>query len=407
MRIVYIHQYFTTPEVGGGTRSYEFARRWVAAGHEVHIICMTTDRGLSGWSVRQVEGIEVHAIPLDYSNAFGFAKRMAAYIRFARAATVRLVYLAPDAVYATSTPLTVAVPALAGDLVGGLPYVFEVRDMWPDVPIAMGYLRNPIARKAALALEYFAYRRASSVVTLAPGMRRDVVLKGVEPAKVHVIPQGCDQQVFDKPDPHELAETHPWLRGRRVVLYAGAIGPANGLGYLLDVAESTKQIDPSIVFVVIGDGKERGILQAEADARGLDGEWVRFLGYRNKHDVSAWMSLSELTLALLTGPPEVWKDAVQNKFFDSVAAGKPIATNNPGWQTQIAVEAGVGFMLPPANPKEAATILVDRLNDPQWLAAVPSKCAHLASETFNRDRQAAQALSLLTSTSLRRGATSS
>lgn len=397
VRITYIHQYFTTPDAGGGTRSYEFARRWVKAGHEVHVVCMAREpEANSGWSVTQVEGITIHALPVDYSNSYGVARRMAAFSRFARAATTRVWQIAPDRVYATSTPLTVAIPAILNEVVGRSSYVFEVRDMWPDVPIALGYLRNPVSRKAARTLEKLAYRRALHVVALAPGMAEDVAAKGVDPDKIHVIPQGCDLQVFDRAQDGGSPIGFPEVEGRKVVLYAGAIGPANGLQYLLDLAAATKQIDPSVVFVVIGEGKERIQLQRQAEERDLAPNWIRFLGHRDKLEVAAWMSRSSLTLALLTGPREVWKDAVQNKFFDSVAAGKPIATNNSGWQTQIAVENGIGFMLPPDSPSAGASDLVEHLQDREWLAGVPRRCELLATTAFNRDRQAAEALSLLT-----------
>lgn len=396
MRIVYLHQYFTTPDQGGGTRSYEFARRWVQWGHEVHVIRIgsSTGHAASKWQLMEIDGIHVHSLRLQYSNTMGFYRRLTAFGRYAVQAIGRARSLHPDVVYATSTPLTVAVPAIAASIAGGAPYVFEVRDLWPDVPIALGYLDNPLLRAAALSLEREAYRRAAHIVALAPGMKEDIQAKGVPADKVSVIPQGCDTPVFRNSNPAQVRAENPWLGQGPVFLYAGAIGQANGLKYLVDLATAMATVAPGAQFVVLGEGKERPQLEDLAAERGLLGRTIHFLGVRSKLEVANWVAASTATLALLTGPRVLWKDAVQNKFFDSLAAERPIATNNNGWQTHIAQEEGVGIMLDPHEPARAAQQLMDMVSDIEFMSRVPLNCRRLAETRFNRDVQAARALEL-------------
>ncbi len=399
MRIAYLHQHFVTPAQGGGTRSYEFARRWALAGHEVHVLRSGSfePSGHRGWAVSDVDGITVHSLAVDYSNKMSVTRRLTAFAAYAAAASVRARALKPDVIYATSTPLTVAIPALAGSAGRGAPYVFEVRDQWPDVPIAMGYLRNPALRTAAIWLERLAYRRSSHIVVLAPGMKSDIEAKGVPGDKISVIPQGCDVGIFQGASAMEVRRAHPWLGQGPVFLYAGAIGPANGLRYLIELSHAMQSVTPSAQFVILGDGKERAALEALTRERALEG-CVHFLGSKNKHEVAEWMAASDATIALFTGPRVLWKDAVQNKFFDSIAAERPVASNNDGWQTQIAIEAGVGVMLDPDDPTVGATQLAAMVSDEEFMARVPANCLRLATETFNRDLQADQALKVLAAT---------
>ena len=397
MRIAYLHQYFVTPEQGGGTRSYEFARRWVKSGHAVHVLRIGSPEspGHRGWTVTEVDGITVHTLGLAYSNKMSVPRRLAAFGGYATAASGRARNLQPDAIYATSTPLTVAIPALVASVGHGAPYVFEVRDQWPDVPIAMGYLRNPALRWSAVYLESLAYRNATHIVALAPGMKEDIEKKGIQGQAISVIPQGCDVDIFRGVSDEAVRRENPWLGEGPVFLYAGAIGPANGLEYLIEVSVAMRHVLPLAQFVVLGDGKERLPIEALARAKGLLGHSVHFLGPKDKRQVAAWMAASDATVALLAGPRVLWKDAVQNKFFDSIAAERPIATNRDCWQAKVAVEAGIGVMLDPQDPEAGARKLADMVGDTEFMARVPQNCRELAASRFNRDVQAEQALQLL------------
>ena len=156
MRIAYVHQYFRTPQDSGGTRSYQIARRLVSAGHQVTII--TTDpssqRADRDWRISDEAGVQVHWLPVPYSNQMPFPQRIRAFFRFAWKSAFRAASVPADVVLATSTPLTIAIPGIATKLWQRIPLVFEVRDLWPELPIAVGALRSPVSKGLARLLEW-------------------------------------------------------------------------------------------------------------------------------------------------------------------------------------------------------------------------------------------------------------
>lgn len=398
MRIIYLHQYFLTPDMAGGTRSYEMARRLVRAGNDVRMITTDQQAGRRDFAWRQsVEGgIEVYWANVRYDSRMGYARRLIAFVSFALRATVRAIRLPGDIIFATSTPLTIAVPALIASVWKRVPFVFEVRDMWPDVPIAIGAIRNPIIVWLARQLELVTYRRAAHIVALAPGMKEDIMRKGIDASKISVIPNGCDLDVFSSKDsgPDPRAE-YDWLGSRKLILYAGAIGAINGVEYLVELASRTIAFDPEIRFLVIGRGVERELVLNRAKQLDVLNRNFYILDAMPKRELARWLNTADLIVALITGPKVIWKDAVQNKFFDALAAGKPIATNFDGWQTQVAMQADVGFIIDPLDLEAAARRVISVLSDSQWLRGLPVRARALAEGRFNRDRLADQLLSEL------------
>jgi glycosyltransferase involved in cell wall biosynthesis len=392
MKITYIHQYFTTPDQGGGTRSYEMGRRLVRAGHQVNMITTRREAGFGGWHVRDVAGMTVHELGVPYSNRMSNARRILAFLHFALAASWKAATLKADVIFATSTPLTVAIPGMAASVVRRTPMVFEVRDLWPDVPIALGALKAPWSRWLARRLERLAYARSRHIVALAPGMRDDIVAKGVDPEKVTVIPNGCDAELF-QPDAgarQAVLRSLPELGMGPLVVFTGTIGRANGLSYMVDMAAAARSFDPAIRFVVVGDGAERASVEERARQAGLLGTSMFFLGHQPKAEAAKWVVASDMVVCLFTGPRVVWKDAVQNKFFDALAAGKPTASNFEGFQSIVAKKAGIGIILDPASAARGAEQLCAALRDQAWLAQVPTRAQQLASGEFSRDALAAR-----------------
>ncbi len=243
MRILYLHQYFNTPAMAGSTRSYEIGRRLVSAGHTVEMITSARESSAgSGWFITDEAGMRVHWLPVPYSNHMSYGARIAAFARFALGAAQRAASLAGDVVFATSTPLTIALPAAWAARRLGVPMVFEVRDLWPEVPIAMGALRDPVSRFAAHRLERFAYTRSARVVALSPGMADGVAKTGYPRERIAVVPNAADLDVFQRDVSHGLA----WRRrlgieeNKLLVAYMGTLGRANAVTYLVEVAEALK-----------------------------------------------------------------------------------------------------------------------------------------------------------------------
>jgi glycosyltransferase involved in cell wall biosynthesis len=321
---------------------------------------------------------------------------MRAFVDFAWRAARRAASLKGDVVFATSTPLTIALPGVFAARRSRCPMVFEVRDLWPAVPIAIGAIRHPAAISAARWLERFAYRNSAHIVALAPGMREEIVATGVPEQRVTVIPNGCDLASFDDREAGEnLRRQYTWLADRPLLVFTGTFGLVNGMDYLPRLAAGLAEIDRDIRVVAIGAGRELEPTRRLAGSLGVLDRNLFLLGQRPKLEAAAWTQAADMTLALFTGPSIVWRDAVQNKFFDSLAAGKPVANNFPGWQSLIAEEAGAGLILPVDDVSAAARRVAAALRDRAWLDSAGAAARRLAETRFNRDELARQLITVL------------
>ncbi len=398
MRIVYLHQYFVTPQMVGGSRSYEMARRLAAAGHEVHMVTSDQSGQVSNgvWRESNEAGIHVHWTSIPYDNEMTYGQRIAAFFRFAWRAARKAAALDGDIVFATSTPLTIAIPAVYAARRCRVPMVFEVRDLWPSVPIAIGAIRNPLLKRAAVSLEKFAYRNAARVVALAPGMRDEIVAGGYPPEKVDVIPNGCDLDVFaDSDAARRIRDDHAWLQTRPLLVFSGTFGLVNGMDYLVRLAAAIGRFDSEVRVVGIGAGREFERTKKLAQELDVLDKNLFLLGKLPKSEVAAWNRTADMTIALFTGPEIVWRDAVQNKFFDSLAAGTPVANNFVGWQSRVAAEAGAGIILSADDVDSAARDVVHSLGDTDWMQQARAAARTLAVDRFNRDDLANQLRDLL------------
>lgn len=396
MKVLYLHQYFNTPAMSGGTRSYEMARRWVAAGHEVHLI--TSERSSSsakGWRTEDVDGIVVHWFPVPYDNHMGYARRIAAFFVFALAAARRAVAVGGDVVFATSTPLTIAIPGVIARRRLRVPMVFEVRDLWPEMPIAIGALNHPVLQRLARALERWAYRNSSRIVALSPGMAQGVVEAGFPEDRVSVIPNSCDLELFAVDDDagQTFRRTRAWLGDRPLVVYAGTFGHVNDVSYLVRLASEMSAIDPTIAFLAVGDGVEVGKvrdLAIELDVWGRNFHWESPIP---KAEIPALLNAATVCTSLFAPIPEMEANSA-NKFFDALAAGRPVAINYGGWQAELLSRTGAGLVLS-RDTAEAAESVRRLLGDPALLASAGRSARRLAESDFSRDQLAEQLLEIL------------
>lgn len=387
MRIIYLHQYFNRPTDPGSTRSYEMGRRLVAAGHEVHLI--TTDRhggGGTKWFETDEAGIRVHWLPVPYANEMGFADRVRAFFRFALAAGRRAVDVGGDVILATSTPLTIAIPGMYARRRLKVPMVFEVRDLWPELPIAVGALRSPLTIGPARWLERAAYRSSAHIVALSPGMKEGVVEAGVDPERVSVIPNSCDLDLFRVPASagEAVRARYEWLGDRPLVVYMGSFGRINGVDWLARLAGAVRPLNPEVRFAAIGSGAGYEALRQAAEEEGVLGETFHLLGRVPKLEAPGWLAAADVATSLFVDLPEMWANSA-NKFFDGLASGTPVAINYGGWQADLVRETGAGLVLPVGDPAAAARQLTDFLADPDARARAGTAASRLAEERFDRD----------------------
>ena len=260
MHILYIHQYFATPRGVTGTRSYEFAKRWIKAGHNVVMLttiaqlCEQDLQDAKGYLIKQaiIDGIDVRVVNSPYNQKMGFIKRCLSFIAFILIASIYVLFIKNvDIIYATSTPLMVGIPALIAKWLRRIPFVFEVRDQWPQIPIELGIIKNRILIKLLLWLEKAIYKNSSAIVAASPG-QADGIKKVADKDKfVKVVPNSCDLEVF-RPDidSSSIRKEYHW-ENKLVFLHAGAMGKINNLGFVVDAAEKLKD-NKEILFGLLG-----------------------------------------------------------------------------------------------------------------------------------------------------------
>jgi glycosyltransferase involved in cell wall biosynthesis len=404
MKILYLHQYFVNPDSAGGTRSYEFARRLVQRGHEVTVV--TSSASMKGDFVsqdrvtrRELDGIKLVVLPVAYGNEMGFAQRLAAFGRFAARSAVETMREPADVIFATSTPLTIALPGLLGRYTRDIPMVFEVRDLWPELPIAIGALENPIGQKLARALEWAAYHGSSEIVALSPGMADGVAATGIPRERITVIPNSCDIEAFRvRPEVVEAFRCArlPELRADQpLVVYGGTYGRINDAGWLVELAAAMAKVNPDVRFAMAGSGAEAKAIAERAEQRGVLGRSLWMLPPLPKREMPAFLGCASLATSLFMPLPPMWNNSA-NKFFDALAASKPVAINYGGWQADLLDDTGAGLCLPQADPMAAAHSLAQLLHSPEALARASANAGELARRRFDRDELAIRLEGVLT-----------
>lgn len=384
--------------MSGGTRSYEMARRMVASGHEVHMITSyrSEDITIKDWFISNEAGINVHWYPVPYSNKMGFSSRIKAFMAFAFAARKKAIALDGDIVFATSTPLTIALPAVPASRKKKIPMVFEVRDLWPEMPIAIGALKNPLLKFAAKKLERWAYFNSEFIVALSPGMKDGVVRTGYPADRVAVIPNSSDNLEFKNniEAANQFRANRPWLGDKPLLIYAGTFGKVNGVSYAVKVAIELKKINSNVRILLVGDGIEKTQVIAEAKEADVYEKNLFFEPRMSKKDIPILFSAATMASNLVADIPESRANSA-NKFFDALAAGKPILLNHGGWMHDLVKIKGCGLALWQLTLSEVVTELDQKMNDKNWLEQAGKAARQLAEEYFDRDILANQLIQVL------------
>jgi len=394
MHVLYIHQHFATNQGFLGTRSYDFARHLVARGHRVTVLTgYNAGAGLDAHvgpglvSRFTLDGVQVVVVRIPYRQQLGIPLRVAAFAAFAAISSALAVLLADvDVVYATSTPLTVGVPALAARFLRGRPYAFEVRDIWPESLVQMGLLKNPAAIAVAEVAERTFYRHAARVVGISRGITGRLAERGLPADKLHTLATGVDLELYERipAAPEVLAELG--LAGKMVAVYAGAHGPANRLDFALDVADRLRH-DPRVAFLFLGDGKAREGLIERAGRMGLPN--VVFLPKVPKERMVAIVKACDVGVFFLW-ETEVALAAMPNKLFDYLAAGLPVAVNAKGELAETLTGHDAGAVVRGAEPDDFAAALAALADDPDARRAKGAHARRLCATLYDRRVLAAQ-----------------
>jgi len=378
------------PGGSGSIRSYTIAKQLVKKGYDITLIT-TSARFKRGFKLKnkinhlKIEGIELIVLKISYSNRFSYFRRIKAFVEYAVLATLlskkshRF-----DLIFASSTPLTVAIPALIAKIWHRIPLIFEVRDLWPEVPIAMGVIRKRWLIWVLLQLEKLIYRRAEHIIALSPDMKDSIVETQVPEEKVSVIPNFSDNELFsvETENREEFQKKIPFLGSKPLVIYTGTFGTVNDLSYLIRLAAAMRQLDPETTFVLVGTGKEEEKLRILAARTGVINRNLWFLPPVAKKSLPGIISCATVTVSTVANNPALWKNSA-NKLFDAFAAGKPIMINHYGWQAELLRRRNAGLVVPPEDPTRGAHLLHEFIHDHQRYALACSEAKRLAEEQFD------------------------
>lgn len=389
MKILYFHQHFSTPKGSAGIRSYAMAQSLIRNGHQVTMVCGSFGAGQTGLTqpfnkgVRRgvVDGIDIIEFELPYSNSLSFLKRILIFLSFAFKSIKVALTEQYDIVFATTTPLTAGIPGIFAKWLRRKPFVFEVRDLWPELPKAMGVIKNPIVLWMMSVLEWTSYHSADRLVGLSPGIVDGIIKRGIAPEKVASIPNGCDLDIF-------TSEHQPWRpEGVKetdlMAIFTGTHGLANGLNAVLDAAVELKDRQRTdIKLVLVGDGMQKKALIERAEKLQLDN--VVFHDPVNKAKLAGLMASADIGLQILANVPAFYYGTSPNKFFDYISAGLPVLNNYPGWLAELIAKEQCGFAVPPENSKAFADALEQAADQREQLNQMGKNGQQVAKEQFNR-----------------------
>lgn len=389
MKVIYFAEHFSTPKTGGGVRPYQMAKRLVAAGHQVTMVCGGDHKYLELPASNKkniyrgdIDGIDVIQISMPYSNNDSISKRATAFLKFARKAMGIAMKEDYDLLFATSTPLTDGLPGIAAKWFRSKKFVFEVRDLWPELPKALG-MKNPFLLWGMSVLEKRSYHAADACVGLSPGICEGIKRRSQKGKPIAMIPNGCDLDLFtistEKPD--VIPRVKPT---DTVAVFTGAHGVANGLDVVLDMAKVLKfrqRDDIKIVFV--GEGKMKAHLKERAETEGLDN--CIFMGHMPKKELNEVMARADIGLMVLANVPAFYYGTSPNKFFDYIASGLPVVNNYPGWLADMINENNCGIAVEPEKPEAFADAMVKLADHPELRKEFGENGRALAEREFARD----------------------
>lgn len=398
--ILILHQYFLKPSEDGSHRIFSHANNLSKSGYKVTVITsQRTNEQKELWSKEIInENLKVFRLRnngyFHGSNKSSSLERIKSFLFFSFHSTIKSFFMKKDLVYATSTPLTISIPAIFLKLVLWKKFIFEVRDMWPDVPIKMGFLKNKILIALSYLLEFIAYKLASKIIVLSPGMKDEIINKHINADKIVTIENGCDD-FSDYYDKSNIFSLPPDIEGKKIILYAGSLSPLYEIDFIVDLSKSILERTNNVVVVVAGRGvKSNKIVQKANDLKVLNKSFF-YLGPLPKIDIQKLFEVSTISLNLGAGYHEAEKFALNNKFFDSISSGTPICTNFQSYQTDIALKNNFGFLINHKELNESTQLIIKHINDDDWLDKASKSAINLATTKYNRKEQTKKIIKII------------
>jgi colanic acid biosynthesis glycosyl transferase WcaI len=411
VKILYVSQYFP-PEMGApAARAAELAHHWAEAGHDISVLTGFPNHPTGvvpeEWRSRlrrltyheKIGGANLYRTwlwPLPNRKAH---ERMRNYASFFISAAWRGLFLPqPDVIIGTSPQLLVA---LAGWWLGfsrRVPFVFEVRDLWPESLIAVGVGdENSLLHYSLAAIARFLYDRSDHIVVVTPAFKEHLIRRWRVPAeKISIVENGVETDLFSPQSEQANAALRQKLgvKGRFLVCYVGTLGMAHGLETLLDAAARLRRDNPDVMFVVIGEGAEKERIKTLACDRGLDN--IRFLDQQPRETIPSYISASDACLVLLK-KTDVFKTVIPTKLLEFMSCARPVILGVDGQARQIVEESGGGIVIEPESSEALARAIQQLTADRSMGVELGKKGRAYVTKNLSRRETATKYLQILES----------
>jgi colanic acid biosynthesis glycosyl transferase WcaI len=400
MHILFLTDNFPPETNAPASRTFEHARHWVAAGHRVTVVTgapnFPSGKIHAGyrnalWSRETMDGIDVVRVWTYITANEGFLKRTLDYVSFMVAAILASPFLPRPDDRRHFAAVLHALRGTGGVLVRRCPFVFELRDLWPDSIVAVGAMRETAAIRALRKLEYFLYRRAARIVSVTQSFKRVLTAMAYRPDKIAVVPNGVDLEAYQPgPNPVELVAS-PGVEGKFVAAYVGTVGMAHGIGTLLDAARALRERS-DIAFVVVGTGAQQAELAAKAQAGRPLERHLRWSGEQGRGP--RLLAALRRAVVLLRDTP-LFRHVIPSKMFEAMGMERAIVLGVKGESEEILLASGAGVTVPPEDAPVLADAVARLADDRASCDALGRKGRSYAAESFNRENLASAMLDVL------------
>lgn len=386
MRVLYLHQYFCTPSQAGGLRSYEMAQQLIKNGHQVTMVCAERNLGLPSTKNKnisrgEVDGIDVIAIKVSDPVKVSLIKRAKSFISFSWQCVKVAMKEDYDVLFATSTPLTIGIPGIIAKFFRRKKFIFEVRDLWPELPKALG-ISNPFWIWGMSAVEWMSYHTADGCIGLSPGICEGIKRRSQKNKPILMVPNGCDLDIF-KPSLKSKLELDGVAENDKVAIFTGAHGIANGLDAVLNAAKIVLSYGRNdIKFVFIGAGIEKEHLQERVKNENINN--CLFYKPIPMVQIASVTASATIGLMVLKNVPAFYYGTSPNKFFDYISSGLPVINNYPGWLADMIKDNKCGVVVEPDNAQAFADAIIDMIDNAP-LEEYSKNARDLAEREFDRE----------------------
>ncbi len=405
--MVAVHVLFLTdnfpPEVNApASRTFEHCREWVKHGHKVTVITCAPNfpkgKVFDGyrnrlWQRETIEGIEVVRVWSYVTANEGFLRRVLDYQSYMVSATIASLFIRKvDVIVGTSPQFFTACAAYVAGLVKSRPYIFELRDLWPETIKAVGAMKSSFAIDMLEKLELFLYRRAAKVISVTKSFKANLIRRGIDDSKIEVVTNGVDISQF-KPRPKDAALTAQLgLEGKFVAGYIGTHGLCHGLETLVEAAERLR--GTGIVFLFLGDGARKQHVRDMAAEKKLDN--VVFIDSVPKAEVPRYWSILDVSVIHLQ-KAELFTTVIPSKLFESMGMGLPVLHGVEGESAEIVQEEGAGIPFEPENVDQLCAALTRLRSNPAELESFRANCLK-GAQNYDRTNLALKMMLMLEET---------